>query len=159
MASTTMASASERTIMRFDGKKTSWVAWEEKFLAKARPKGYKDILQGKTIIPQTNLSEEEESALTAEEKAVRGKNEDGYSDLINAMDTSTLLGKNAFNLVRGSKSPEFQDGNIRKAWERLTKRYSPKTSTELNRIESLFYDGHLNGGVEPDVFITYMEDL
>ena len=38
-------------VISFTGKKKDWEAWEEKFLAKAKRKGYKDILLGKQEIP------------------------------------------------------------------------------------------------------------
>jgi hypothetical protein len=38
-------------VISFNGKKGDWDAWEEKFLAKARHKGYKDLLLGKLKIP------------------------------------------------------------------------------------------------------------
>ena len=41
-----MSEVREETIkvVTFDGKKSSWPAWEEKFLARAKRRGYKDLL-------------------------------------------------------------------------------------------------------------------
>jgi hypothetical protein len=36
-------------VVMFNGKKSDWVAWEAKFLAKARQKGYKYVVVGKNV--------------------------------------------------------------------------------------------------------------
>ena len=38
-------------VISFNGKLLDWAIWEEKFLARARKRGYKDIILGKTAIP------------------------------------------------------------------------------------------------------------
>ena len=45
----------EKTIrvISFSGKKSEWPIWEEKFLARAARKKYKDVLLGKTEIPKS----------------------------------------------------------------------------------------------------------
>ena len=37
-------------VIGFSGKKKDWVTWEEKFLSKAKRRGYKDLLLGRTEI-------------------------------------------------------------------------------------------------------------
>jgi hypothetical protein len=41
-------------VMDFTGKREEWSIWNEKFLAKARRPGIKDILLSKLIVPKTN---------------------------------------------------------------------------------------------------------
>jgi hypothetical protein len=43
-------------LLKWAGKKTEWVMWEEQFLVRAKQKGYKDIALGRTIVP--GISEE-----------------------------------------------------------------------------------------------------
>eukprot|EP00428_Durinskia_dybowskii_P019457 CAMPEP_0170210852 /NCGR_PEP_ID=MMETSP0116_2-20130129/5036_1 /TAXON_ID=400756 /ORGANISM="Durinskia baltica, Strain CSIRO CS-38" /LENGTH=76 /DNA_ID=CAMNT_0010461375 /DNA_START=100 /DNA_END=326 /DNA_ORIENTATION=- len=53
----------------FSGKQEDWQVWSEQFLARARRKGYKDILKGKISVP----TDEElgASGLSAEEAKKR----------------------------------------------------------------------------------------
>ena len=47
-------STDERTIkvIEFSGKKSDWFVWESKFLARAKRKGYKGLLLGKSKFPR-----------------------------------------------------------------------------------------------------------
>jgi hypothetical protein len=38
----------------FSGKKKDWIHWEEKYLAKSRRYGYKDLLLGRLTIPKSS---------------------------------------------------------------------------------------------------------
>ena len=38
-------------VIRFSGSKEYWPVWEEKFLARARRSGYKEVLKGTMYIP------------------------------------------------------------------------------------------------------------
>jgi len=38
-------------VIPFSGKAVDWPVWSEKFLARARRKGYKKILLGKEVVP------------------------------------------------------------------------------------------------------------
>ncbi len=38
-------------LLKWEGKKTEWVMWEEQFLVRAKQKGYKYIALGRTIVP------------------------------------------------------------------------------------------------------------
>jgi hypothetical protein len=53
-------------VLNFTLKKAEWSTWSEKFLAKARRSGIKDILLAKVTIPKTN---EEINNETDEEKS------------------------------------------------------------------------------------------
>jgi hypothetical protein len=106
---------------------------------------------------------EEENLFAAEaikaKKKVQELNEQGYSDLILSMDTKENAGKIAFNLVRSSKSEDYEDGNIAVAIKSLNQKYSPKTAPTLGKYHKLFYSLKLKKKADPDVFIAYLEDL
>ena len=51
----TKESFSSIKVITFSGKKKDWDAWEEKFLAKARRRGYKRILLGEAKIPNDSV--------------------------------------------------------------------------------------------------------
>jgi hypothetical protein len=41
-------------VIQFSGKQKDWAVWEEKFMARAKRKGFKDLLLGKATIPKTS---------------------------------------------------------------------------------------------------------
>ena len=67
-------------LLPFDGKKENWLMWSEKFLAKAKKKGYKKILLGKETIPPDSPKVTDKAALQTREL-----NDEAYNDLILAM--------------------------------------------------------------------------
>jgi hypothetical protein len=98
----------------FDGKKKEWITFEEKFLARAKHKGYKDVLMGKLIIPTDDLVLDP----VYNEGFIKNRdmNELAYSDLILLMDTTESTGRVAFNIIKGSKMTDYLDGNAEVAW-------------------------------------------
>lgn len=86
-------------VITFSGKKKDWIAWEEKFLAKSKHRGYKDILLRKVPIPLSGVYLDPTDATEKVLYKIREKNESGYTDLILAMYTETSSGKVAFNTV------------------------------------------------------------
>jgi hypothetical protein len=160
-------------VIGFSGRKKDWITWEEKFLSKAKRRGYKDLLLGKVEIPMstevliadsesdTDASDAEALEATKATKLkikIRELNEQGYSDLILSMDTKENAGKIAFNLVRSSKNEDYEDGNIAVAFKSLKRKYSPKTAPTLAKYHKLFYSSKLKKKADPDVYITYLED-
>ncbi len=147
-------------VLVFNGKKADWPAWEEKFLAKATRKGIKTILVDDTIvIPKSNevLDESVESDL--KKLATRQMNDLAYSELILSIDTTQSGGKVAFSIVKGSKSTDYKDGNANKAWRGLKAKYQPNTAPSRTKLHSQFYQSQLRKTVDPEVWITEMEDL
>jgi len=39
-------------VIAFDGKLSEWPIWEEKFMARARRRGYKEFLLGTAMVPK-----------------------------------------------------------------------------------------------------------
>jgi hypothetical protein len=113
----------------FSGKKKDWIPWEEKYLAKSRRYGYKDLLLGKLMIPK--LSNILDPVKEQEECKIRVLNEDVYSNPIMSINTTTSAGKVAFPLVRGTKTAAYEDSNEQIAFTRLTNKYAPKTVLSL----------------------------
>ena len=122
-------------VITFSGKKLDWSTWEEKFLAKSKRRGYKELLLGKNKIAIPKSSEILDETKDDDLKKIKiGElNESGYTDLILSMDTETSAGKIAFNIVRNSKTKDYEDGNITVAWTSLKRKYSPKNSTYFGK--------------------------
>ena len=152
-------------IIPFSGKRKDWSAWEERFLARAKRKGFKEVLLGREEIPaefNEDGTANEIAGATAEEQKLlktREKNELAYGELVLAMDTTKSAGKVAFNIVKRSKTKRFPDVNASDAWKGLCRKYAPKTAPSLAKLHKLFYGAKLRKGCDPDVFITYLEDL
>ena len=146
-------------VITFDGKKTSWTSWKEKFLARAKRKGYKKVLLGDIeVVPDTTEIEDSDSDKAKKEKA-REQNELAYADLTLSIDCSKAQGRVVFNLVRASKSEDYPDGHAATAWKNLERKFQPKTTPSITKLHKSFYGAKLKKGVDPINFITYMEDL
>jgi hypothetical protein len=61
-------------------------------------------------------------------------NELACSKLILSMDTRESAGKVAFNIVKRSKSTDYQDGNAEVTWKGLKWKYSPTTAPSLAKL-------------------------
>jgi hypothetical protein len=126
-------------VITFSGKKKDWIAWEEKFFAKSKRCGYKDVLIGKVTIPKS--TDVLDPADPDKEKliAIQKLNESGYTDLILSMDTETSSGKVAFNIVRNSKGKDYEDGNIEVAFKLLRRKYAPQYAPSLAKLHKSLY--------------------
>ena len=56
-----MTDLSAIRVIPFSGKCDEWPTWSEKFLAKAKRFGFKDVLLGKVMIPKSTEEFDEES--------------------------------------------------------------------------------------------------
>ena len=92
-------------VIAFDGKLSEWPIWEEKFMARARRRGYKEILLGTATVPKDS----EKINLTAtdgKEKTILKKlNELAYEELILSINMSEGSGKVVFLSIKGCKQP------------------------------------------------------
>ncbi len=148
-------------VIPFSGKAIDWPVWREKFLARARRKGYKVILLGKELVPDDN---EDLSLITdAEEKKKKEKlrelNEDAYEDLILSINGDTETGHVIFQLVRGAKTNELADGNAKEAWDRLIGKFEAQTAPSRLLLKSQMNGLKLKYKQDPEIFITTLEDL
>ena len=91
-------------ILPFSGKKEHWAVWEEKFLARAKRKGYKDILLGKKEAPKDSDTYDTSNDAGKELQRRRDANELGFEELILSIDGKTKVGKVASSLVKEAKT-------------------------------------------------------
>ena len=154
-----MSDISAIRVLNFTGKKEEWSTWSEKFLAKARRSGIKDVLLGKVSIPKTN---EEINEKTDEGKIMMkifDLNELAYTELILSIDVRTSSGKVAFSMVKGCKNKDYTEGNAAMAWERLKNKYEPTSAPSLVKTERLFRKSSLSKNEDPDAWITTLEEF
>ena len=148
-------------VISFDGKNVNWDPWSEKIKAKAKRKGWKDLLVGKVTIPTE--SEYAQAILDGDEvtKKIAELNEDAYEELVLSMDHSTSRGRVAFSLVKNSKSAAYPEGNCKIAWDRLVAKYAPRTTPSLLKLKKKFANSKLEDDLKrnPDEWITELEGL
>jgi hypothetical protein len=91
-------------------KSDEWPTWSEKFLVKAERYAFKNILLGRSIIPNTGEVFDVKSEEGKKKMIVADLNELSYTKIILLIDDKTRIGKIAFNLVKGCKSKDYVDG-------------------------------------------------
>jgi gag-polypeptide of LTR copia-type len=162
-------------VVVFDGKQSSWIVWEEKFIARAIKKGYFMIFLaeddaiyipklGEDNLYTTTVNSDGDEVLKPvfKDKDIKNWlewNIQAYSDLVMCMDTSTPTGRVAFDIVRSSKTEEYPFGNARVAMHRLKAKYTATTSFALSTIYRKYAVAKLRQGQDPDTYITYLQDL
>jgi uncharacterized membrane protein YgcG len=148
-------------VILFSGKPKDWLALMEKFLAKERQKGLKDIyLRDPTkIIPMATELEALDATKAADMILIHleKSNEDAYAEWIMSIDTTTTAVMVAFHIVASTKMTDYLDGNAPIAWTWLKTKYQLDTGTELSRSTKEFYSMDMKEGQDPDVVITKLE--
>ena len=141
-------------IITFSGKKEDWCIWEEKFLARARRKGYKKILKGTETAPKDSETIDE---TTTELIRLQEANENAYEDLILSINTKTKAGEVAFAIIKGCKTADYSDGNAFLAWTRLSDKFASKSTPSLLKLKKEFTNSVMKRNEDPDEWITGLE--
>jgi hypothetical protein len=152
-----MTDLSTIRVIPFYGKNVKWPTWSEKFLAKARLYGFKDVLLGKVRIPLTDKDYKVDTEDGKKLIIVSEMNELAYTELMLSIDDKTSNGKMAFNLVKGCKNKAYADDNASMAWERLKNKYEPQSAPSLVKMEKKFRQSALKKGQYPDIFGIYLK--
>ena len=154
-----MSDQSAIRVLIFSGIKEDWSIWSERFLAKAKRHGYKDVLLGKEVIPKSNEVIDKKTDEGKEMLKIIELNELAYSELVLSMDVKKAAGKVAFQIVKGCKTKEYEDGNAAVAWERLKKKYQPTSAPSLVKLECTFRKSVLKEKEDPGEWITQLEEM
>ena len=120
--------SNEKTIkvIEFSGKKKDWDFWEEKFIARASRRGYKEVLTCKpTEIPKDSEVLDPTKAADKEKIKKKKLNSLAFEELFLSIDISESAGKVAFRIVKQCKDKtDYPDGNAAPPWKRLTEKYA-----------------------------------
>ena len=145
----------------FYGTKDEWIMWEEKMLAYAYRKGFDALFDLKSSdVPEEHEDPTKRKQLTAEETKIVDWNKQAYSVLANNIQASTEAGRTAFQVLRGTKTPEYSKGNAVLAWERLRNKYAPRTAPTLIALNKEFVNSKPEGAeADPDVWLTKLEGI
>ena len=146
-------------VYKFDNTKEKWHEFALKFRVIADTRGYRGIIDG-TVIPPDEMAviriTAEDTGEELEEKKnllkARKANNVGYRDLV--MSTEGI----SFTIVQNAASEELPSGDLKKAWERLERRWNPKTREDKVEVYTKFLNYKLeNTRQRPMDWIAFME--
>ena len=143
----------ETTIKVFRFRKAEdWMSWKVLFLARV---GRKDPEMKKLFNLKLEYPMEDEKKM---EIAVHvTTNAKAYEELLMSMDYGTPEGLVAFNIVKRAKADD--EGDARLAFERLIRRFKPKTSVKKEQLLQQFYSSKCGAKEDPETFIYGMDNL
>ena len=146
-------------VYKFDNTKENWHEFALKFRVIADTRGYKGIIDG-TVIPPDEMAvitiTAEDTGEELEEKKnllkARKANKVGYRDLVMSCEGIS------FTIVQNAASEELPSGDLKKAWERLERRWNPKTREDKVEVYTKFLNYKLeNTRQRPMDWIAFME--
>ena len=138
-----MTDLSTIRVIPFCGKADEWPIWSEKFLAKAKRYGVKDVLIGKLSIPKADEEFDEDTVTGKKMKNAIEVNELAYTELLLSIDVKISFGKVVFIILRGCKSKGYPDVNVTTAWEKLKNRYEHTFAPSMVKLDKQFRDSSL----------------
>ena len=146
-------------VYKFNNVKENWHAFALKFQVIADTRGYGGIIDGTLVPPDekediTIAAEDKEPVLSEKRKKLKARtaNKVGYRDLVMSTEGISL------NIVENAKSEELTKGDLKKAWDRLERRWNPKTREDKVEVYTKFLNYKLeNTRQRPMDWITFME--
>ncbi len=148
-----MSDLSAIRVLNFLGRKEERPTWSEKFLAKAKRSGIKDVLLGKLQIPTTSEELEEKSEEGRRMMKNADLNELAFTELILSIDVSNSSGKIAFGTLKSCKTKDYEDGNATHAWKKLKKKFDPVSAPTLVKTERMFRECKLGRNEDPEIWL------
>ena len=146
-------------VYKFNNVKENWHAFALKFQVIADTRGYGGIIDGTVVPPDekediTIAAEDKEPVLSGKRKKLKARtaNKVGYRDLVMSTEGISL------NIVENAKSEELTKGDLKKVWDRLERRWNPKTREDKVEVYTKFLNYKLeNTRQRPMDWITFME--
>ena len=146
-------------VYKFDNTKENWHEFALKFRVIADTRDYRGIIDGSVIPPDEmadiTITAEDTGAVLKEKKdklKARKANKIGYRDLV--MSTAGI----SFTIVQNAVSEELPSGDLKKAWERLERRWNPKTREDKVEVYTKFLNYKLeNTRQRPMDWIAFLE--
>jgi hypothetical protein len=112
--------------------------WSERFLAKDKHCGFKDLLLGKLSIPKMDKEIHKATDIGDKKSMIIKLNEITYTEPILLTDVKASSGKVAFNKIRRCKMKNYPPGNGAISWERLKNKYKPFPVPPMVELEKQF---------------------
>ena len=130
-----------KTIL-FSGKKSDFVYWKGKPVARSHKSKYGGILTGDIKIPTKveyqdalKKSPQDDSSKDIVKRYELGIS--AYDDLILSMDDSKKSGKVAYSIIANATTTDNPDGDAALAWKRLIPKYTPQTAPNFIALKLL----------------------
>ena len=146
-------------VYKFDNIKEKWHEFALKFRVIADTRDYWGIIDGSVVPPDelatiTVTAEDTGEALKEKKEKLKARtaNKMGYRDLV--MSTQGI----SLTIVENAVSEELTKGDLKKAWERLERRWNPKTREDKVEVYTKFLNYKLeNTRQRPMDWIAFME--
>ena len=145
-----MSENDEKTIriLKFSGKEEDWRMWSAKFMAKAKLRGFTEILDGTKDAPKDSVA-----GATDASKELAVLNDKAYNELV-----LSCIDETSFSIVDGAKTDEMKGGDAKLAWNQLKLRFEPDTGTELVRLMREYNAMSMKVNEDPDEYLTKLEN-
>ena len=146
-------------VYKFNNTKENWHEFALKFRVIADSRGYYGVIDGTISRPDeretiTVTTEDKDDVLKAKKDKLKARaaNKLGYRDLVMSTEGISL------NIVENAISEEPTKGDLKKPWERLERRWNPKTREDKVEVYTKFLNYMLeNTRQRPMDWITFME--
>jgi len=125
-----MSEESTTRVIAFKGKKETFSSWKLKFGARAKKKGWTEILKNTVTVPVAGSNE----AKTEAGIKILEKNDNLFADLILSIDTETAAGREAFSIVKGTMCTEYPDGHAGRAMTALIEKQMNDVLSQLKQL-------------------------
>ena len=144
---------------KFNNTKENWHEFALKFRVIVDTRGYWENIKGTMVPPDEQITitvtTEDKGEVLKEKKEylkARTANKMGYRDLVMSTESFSL------NIVENAVSEDLTKGDWKKAWERLERRWNPKTREDKVEVYTRFLNYKLeNTRQKPMDWITFME--
>ena len=146
-------------VYKFNYTKENLHEFALKFRVIADTRGYWEIINGTMIPPDEQIAitvsaEDKGEALKEKKEKLKARtaNKMGYRGLVMSTEGISL------NIVENAVSEELTKGDLKKAWERLERRWNPKTREDKVKVYTKFLNYKVeNTRQRPMDWITFME--
>ena len=146
-------------VYKFNNSKENWHEFAFKFRVIADTRSYWGIIDGSMVPPKElvtiTVTTEDRGEVLKEKKEklkARAANKMGYRDLVMSTEGISL------NIVENAVSEELTKEDLKKAWERLERRWNRKTREDKVEVYTRYLNYKLeNTRQKPMDWITFME--
>ena len=146
-------------VYKFNNTKESWHEFALKFRVIADSRGYDGIIDGSDIPPDEKeiieiVVDDKGDGLKAKKDKLKARtaNKKGYRDLVMSTEGISL------NIVENGTSDELTKGDLKKAWDRLERRWNPNTREDKVEVYTKFLNYKLeNTRQRPMDWLTFIE--
>ena len=146
-------------VYKFNNTKENWHEFALKFRVIADTRGYWGIIDGTMVPPNKQIAitvttEDRGEVLKEKKESLKARtaNKMGYRDLVMSTEGISL------NIVENTVSEELTKGDLKKAWERLERRWNPKTREDKVEVYTRFLNYNLENTRQKLMdWISFME--